>query len=193
TLATVQSLAAQSARGASSPEVFQQAFEGRLIALGKAHDQLTIRRWENADLKDILAAIAAPYASRGGDRIILTGDSVTLSPRAALTLAMAFHELVTNATKYGALSAPAGRVDVRWDMTWGLSRKPDLLRIEWCEQGGPRVAPPTRRGFGIKFIETSIAFELGGTARIYFEETGVRCSMQLKLEGEEEVAPKTPG
>ena len=181
TLATVQSLAAQTAHIATSPAAFQKAFEGRLIALGRAHDQLTIRHWENADLRDILSAIAAPYATGGRDQIALMGDSVTLSPRAALTLAMAFHELATNAAKYGALSVPAGHVDVSWDMTWGLSRKPDRLRIEWCERGGPAVTPPTRRGFGTKFIETSIAFELNGTARIRFEETGVRCTMQLKL------------
>ena len=182
----MQSLAAQTAHGAGSPKAFQQAFEGRLIALGRAHDQLTRRHWENADLRDILAAIAAPYATGGRRRRSLSiGDSVTLSPRAALTLAMAFHELATNAAKYGALSVPDGRVDISWDMTWGLSRKPDELRIDWCEQGGPTVAPPGRRGFGTKFIETSIAFELGGTARIRFEEAGVRCTMQIKLGGAE--------
>ena len=182
TLATVQSLAAQSAHGTSSQADFQQAFEGRLIALGRAHDQLTLRHWESADLRDILAAISAPYATGGRDQIALTGDSVMLSPRAALTLAMAFHELATNAAKYGALSVPEGQVDISWDMTFGLSRRPDQLRIEWCEQGGPTVAPPARRGFGTKFIETSIGFELGGTARIRFEEAGVRCTMQIKLE-----------
>jgi PAS domain S-box-containing protein len=192
TLATVQSLAAQTAHGASSQTAFQQAFEGRLIALGRAHDQLTARHWENADLKDILAAIAAPYETGGVNQIVLNGDSVTLTPRAALTLAMTFHELATNAAKYGALSVPAGRVDISWDMTWGLSRRPDLLRIDWCEQGGPTVAPPARRGFGTKFIETSIAFELGGTARIRFEEAGVRCTMQLKLGGAE-AAKAVPG
>jgi PAS domain S-box-containing protein len=185
TLATVQSLAAQTAHGAGTPKAFQRAFEGRLIALGRAHDQLTARHWENADLKDILVAIAAPYETGGAKQIVLDGDSVTLTPRAALTLAMAFHELATNAAKYGALSVPTGRVDVSWDMTWGLSRKPDDLRIDWCEQGGPAVAPPERRGFGTKFIETSIAFELGGSARIRFEETGVRCTMRLKLGGVE--------
>ena len=114
-----------------------------------------------------------------------------LSPRAALTLAMTFHELATNAAKYGALSVPTGHVDISWDMTWGLSRKPDRLRIEWCERGGPAVTLPTRRGFGTKFIETSIAFELNGSARIRFEEAGVRCTMQLNLGGAEAVA-KTP-
>ena len=184
TLATVQSLAAQTAHAVVSPEDFQQAFEGRLIALAKAHDQLTVRHWESADLKDILAAVAAPYATGGEDQIALSGESVTLAPRAALTLAMAFHELATNAAKYGALSVPTGRVEIRWDMTWGQSGRPNKLRIDWFEQGGPQVAPPTRRGFGTKFIEASMAFELGGTARIRFEETGVRCTMEVQLEGE---------
>jgi PAS domain S-box-containing protein len=192
TLATVQSLAAQTAHAAGSHKAFQQAFEGRLIALGRAHDQLTARHWENADLKDILAAIAAPYETGGAKQIVVDGDSVTLTPRAALTLAMAFHELATNAAKYGALSVPTGRIDVHWDMTFGLSRKPDQLRIDWCEQGGPAVAPPTRRGFGTKFIETSIAFELGGSARIRFEEAGVCCTMRLKLGAEAATKTTSP-
>jgi PAS domain S-box-containing protein len=192
TLATVQSLAAQSAHGSSSQAVFQQAFEGRLIALAKAHDQLTVRHWESADLKDILEAIAAPYATSGDDQIALTGDSITLSPRAALTLAMAFHELATNAAKYGALSVPTGKVDIRWDTTWGKSGKPNQVCIDWRENGGPKVAPPVRRGFGIKFIETSISFEFGGAARLFFDEAGVRCTMQFKLETPEVAAQIAP-
>jgi PAS domain S-box-containing protein len=104
TLATVQSLAAQTARGAHTPAAFRERFEGRLIALSKAHDQLTMHHWENADLRDLLSGSLAPYAGAG--RVVLRGEDLVLRPRAVLTLAMAVHELTTNAAKYGALSIP---------------------------------------------------------------------------------------
>src|SRR5215213_4951637 len=184
TLATVQSLAAQTAHGAPSQKAFQQAFEGRLIALGKAHDQLTLRHWENADLRDILSAVTAPYGTHGYNQIALVGEGVTLPPRAALTLAMAFHELATNAAKYGALSVPSGKVEVRWDAAWAAVQTPSRLQISWHEQGGPPVHAPARRGFGTKFIESSISFELSGTAQMSFDRLGVRCMIELPVENE---------
>ncbi len=116
TLATVQSLASQTARRAASPRDFSESFEGRLIALSKAHDQLTTHHWESADLRNVLAAGLAPHGA-GPERVVLRGEDVRLRPRAVLTLAMAFHELTTNAAKYGALSVPAGRVEVHWQQT----------------------------------------------------------------------------
>jgi two-component sensor histidine kinase len=189
TLATVQSLSAQTAHGAPSQKAFQQAFEGRLIALGKAHDQLTARHWENADLRAILSAITAPYGTHSEEQIALVGEGVTLPPRAALTLAMAFHELATNAAKYGALSVPTGKVEIRWDATLGQLGTPNRLQIGWHEQGGPPVHAPARRGFGTKFIESSISFELGGTARMSFDRLGVRCIMELPVESLGSEAP----
>ena len=118
TLATVQSLATQTARGADSPEGFRHAFEGRLIALSQAHDQLTRRHWRNADLRDIIVATTAPYLASAQDRIVIRGDDLAIRPRTALTLAMALHELTTNAAKYGALSTPSGQVERR------LERRP---------------------------------------------------------------------
>ena len=175
-------MAAQTAHGAPSQKAFQQAFEGRLIALGKAHDQLTLRHWENADLRSILAAITAPYGTHSEDQIVLVGEGVTLPPRAALTLAMAFHELATNAAKYGALSVPRGKVEIRWDATLGRLGTPSRLQIGWHEQGGPPVHAPARRGFGTKFIESSISFELGGTAQMSFDRLGVRCIVDMPVE-----------
>ena len=94
--------------------MFRERFEGRLIALSKAHDQLTMHHWENADLREMLSGSLAPYASAAPDRIVLRGEDLVLRPRAVLTLAMAFHELTTNAAKYGALSVPGGRVEIAW-------------------------------------------------------------------------------
>ena len=138
TLATVQSLASQTARAAPTPAAFRAGFEGRLIALSQAHDQLTKHRWESADLRALLSASFAPY-SAGPERIVLRGEDLVLRPRAVLTLAMTFHELITNAAKYGALSTPAGRIEIRWQPVVAPDG-PATLRIEWQEQDGPPVA-----------------------------------------------------
>ena len=181
TLATVQSLASQSARGAPTPAVFRESFEGRLIALSKAHDQLTRHHWESADLRELVAGSLAPYA--GPERTVLRGEDLVLRPRAVLTLAMAFHELATNAAKYGALSAPGGRVEIQWQPVrpqGGAGH--GLLQIDWAERDGPPVAEPQQRGFGSKLIEGSVAAELGGKVRLRFEPEGLRCEMLIPLE-----------
>ncbi len=177
TLATVQSLAAQTARRAASPRAFSESFEGRLIALSKAHDQLTMHHWESADLRDLLSGAIAPHSGDPG-RVVLRGEDVRLRPRAVLTLAMAFHELITNAAKYGALSEPAGRVEIRWQLMQDETGRP-LLRIDWHEEGGPAVSAPERRGFGSRLIEEGIAAELGGSARLSYEPEGLRCEIAI--------------
>jgi PAS domain S-box-containing protein len=177
TLATVQSLASQSARGAPTPAAFRESFEGRLIALSKAHDQLTMHHWESADLRELVTGSLAPYA--GAERVVLRGEDVVLRPRAVLTLAMAFHELATNAAKYGALSAPGGRIEIRWQQ---VDEGRPKLQIEWQEHGGPVVAEPQQRGFGSKLIEGSVAAELGGSARLLFGPEGLRCEMRIPME-----------
>jgi PAS domain S-box-containing protein len=180
TLATVQSLASQTARGAHTPAVFRERFEGRLIALSKAHDQLTSHHWESADLRELLSGSLAPYAGAGPERVVLRGEDVILRPRAVLTLAMAVHELTTNAAKYGALSVPGGRIEIHWQPERDANGR-SQLRIEWKEQGGPSVAVPEQRSFGSKLIEGSIAAELGGTARLVFEPNGLRCEIVIPL------------
>jgi len=181
TLATVQSLAAQTARGALSPEAFRKAFEGRLLALSQAHDQLTRRHWSSADLRAIVTAAAGPYLVAGQERFQIDGDDVTVTPRVALTLAMVLHELTTNAVKYGALSTAAGRVYV----SWRLEQKPPqpaVLRLDWRESGGPPVVAPERRGFGSRFIEGSVKLELRGTAVLQFHPAGLHCALEVPHE-----------
>ena len=180
TLATVQSLAAQTARAAPSPPLFRERFEGRLAALSKAHDQLTVRHWENADLRELLNSSLAPYVASGANRIVLRGEDLMLRPRAVLTLAMVFHELTTNAAKYGALSVPGGCVEVAWRPVAAPGGA--LLHIEWTEQDGPPVTAPERRGFGSRLIEGSIAAELGGSARLTYAPAGLACAMTMPLE-----------
>ena len=181
TLATVQSLASQTARGTENPEDFRQAFEGRLIALSQAHDQLTRRHWKSADLRDIVEAATAPHVAEARDRIFIDGDPITVTPRVALTLALGLHELTTNASKYGALSVPEGSIEVRWRIERPAGQPP-VLSLEWRERGGPAVATPERKGFGTRFIVGSVASELQGKAELQFDTAGLVCTMQIPLE-----------
>ena len=114
-------------------------------------------------------------------QIAIEGEPITVAPRVALTLALGLHELTTNASKYGALSLPAGRIEVRWR----VERPPSeaaMLWIEWRERGGPPVAVPERQGFGTRFIEGSVASELQGAARLDFAPTGLICTMEIPLD-----------
>jgi PAS domain S-box-containing protein len=181
TLATVQSLATQTARGTDSPEDFRKAFEGRLIALSQAHDQLTRRHWKSADLRDIVEGATAPHLAEAQDRIFIDGDPITVTPRAALTLALGLHELTTNASKYGSLSVPEGSIDVRWRIDRPPSQPPVLV-IEWSERGGPAVTVPSRKGFGTRFIVGSVASELRGKADLAFDAEGLVCTMAIPLD-----------
>ncbi len=180
TLATVQSLAKQTAGSASSAGAFRERFEGRLIALSKAHDQLTMRNWQNADLRAILKAAMAPYVASAREQPVLRGEDVMLRPRAAVTLAMVFHELTTNAAKYGALSVPAGRIEVAWDIRSPTSRKPCLC-IDWREEGGPPVQKPLKKSFGSRFIEGSVPSELHGKAKLIYDPAGLHCTLEIPL------------
>jgi PAS domain S-box-containing protein len=179
TLATVQSLAYQTLRNATSPKQALGDLEARLIALSKAHDVLTRENWEGANLFEIIALAVEPYSSRGEDRLKLQGVDVRLSPAMALALAMALQELATNAVKYGALSNENGQVHIDWSLD--PASGPPRLHLRWAEQGGPPVAPPTRRGFGSRLIERSLAADIGGEVRIRFDPSGVVCTVDAPL------------
>lgn len=179
TLATVQSLARQTLRGTDCPEEVCDAFEARLFALSQAHDQLTREGWQGADLKSIMAATFAPYQICPGDRAYVEGPSVQLGPQAAVALTMVFHELATNAVKYGSLSVPSGQVAVWWSLARG--KDGSSLRIDWQESGGPAVGEPTRCGFGSRLLERAVTRVLRGSAGISFEPCGVRCNMEIPL------------
>jgi PAS domain S-box-containing protein len=180
TLATVQSIAAQTLRGADVDASVRETFEARLFALASAHDVLTEESWDGARLRDIVDRVLRPYLAREG-RFAIEGPDVRLSPQSALALAMALHELATNAAKYGALSSETGRVSVVW-ATAGRDGSRRLL-LRWAESGGPPVEPPRRKGFGSRLIERGFAGELGGEARIAFEPAGVVCAIDVPLAG----------
>ena len=179
-LATVQSVAVQTLRNAKDTQEASALFEARLMALARAHDVLTQESWEGARLKAIVAGAVAPFQALADDRFDVKGPDVWVSPQFALALAMALHELGTNAVKYGALSNGSGRVEVVWSAPGrGSGRR---LILDWRESGGPPVKAPERRGFGSRLIERSLANDLGGEARLEFAPTGLVCTIEAKLD-----------
>jgi PAS domain S-box-containing protein len=180
TLATVQSIASQTLRNSDNPDEARSAIETRLFALSRAHDVLTRENWEGAGLKEIVTQAMAPYRHEQEDRLHIAGPEVRLSPSMALAFAMALHELATNAVKYGALSDASGEIRV----AWRLNKRDEAihLHLTWTESGGPPVAPPTRRGFGTRLIERSLAQDLQGEVRIAFEPTGLVCTVDAPVQ-----------
>ncbi|WP_457091813.1 sensor histidine kinase [Microvirga sp. P5_D2] len=179
TLATVQAIVSQTLRNAPTPPEARALIEQRMIALSRAHDVLTQEKWEGADLHAIIDQALAPFRESGNDRFRVWGPALRLSPRMALDLAMALHELATNAVKYGALSNASGTVDLTWEVDVGST--PPRLKLRWQEHGGPPVEAPSRRGFGTRLIERSLAQDLGGEARIEFARTGVICTVDTPI------------
>lgn len=179
TLSTVQSIAAQTMRG-EDPRQALVAFESRLLALSKTHDALTSNSWQAAPLRRLLEQELIPYCGNQLRRCRIEGDDLQLSPKAALALGMAFHELATNAAKYGALSCADGRVRV----TWHVDEKADpaCLHLDWTESDGPPVQPPSRRSFGSRLIEHGLAHELAGEVQMKFEPAGLTCTIRVPLE-----------
>ena len=179
TLATVQSVAGQTMRNAGSLEAARESFESRLLALSRAHDVLTRENWDGASLHEIVAQALEPYRAHGADRFVQRGPEVRLIPRTALAVAMALQELATNAVKYGALSNHTGSITVEWSVD-PASPSP-RLHLRWEESGGPDVKPPSRRGFGTRLIERSLAQELEGEVKVAFRQTGVVCTIDAPL------------
>jgi two-component sensor histidine kinase len=176
TLSTVQAIADQTLRTNADPASFREAFESRLMALSDTHNLLTATNWVSADLREVAQLEFRPY---GSERYRLRGPAVALSPARALALGLLFHELATNAAKYGALASGDGRVEV----VWRVRREggEPSLEIDWREHDGPPVAPPTRRGFGSRLIERSLQGQLGGEASLDYAADGVRCRIRLPL------------
>ena len=179
TLATVQSIAAQSLRHGSDVNSVRQSFEARLIALSQAHNLLTRDNWTGVSLAELIASELSPYDGDHGERVIVTGEAVWLPPNTAVALGMAFHELATNAVKYGALSNHDGRVQVTWTLAPGSG--PRQIRIVWRESGGPPVTPPDRRGFGTRVIVGGLAHQLDGVVDLDFARDGVVCTIVFTL------------
>jgi two-component sensor histidine kinase len=175
-LAVVQAIARQTAQQAGSVAEFVDGFGQRLRALAGAQDLLVAENWAGAHLDDLIRSQVGHYAPDEG-RVITEGPPVSLSPEATQTLALALHELATNAAKHGALSNDGGIVRVEWRVT---GTPPDeVIELDWRESGGPPVSPPAQRGFGRIVIEFNVARSLNAEVRLDFEPEGVHARFTI--------------
>jgi two-component sensor histidine kinase len=184
TLATVQSIVAQTLRGADAGTRTRDTLTARILALSKAHDVLTNEQWSGADLGEIVAQASHPFRTGlGEERFEFAGPPVRLPPKTAIAVALATHELATNAVKYGALSNTDGKVSFTWKLS-GRGAKRELEMV-WRERDGPRVTPPTRTGFGTRLIERGLAADLNGDVSIAYPVDGVVCTIRARLDPEQ--------
>ncbi|WP_181955337.1 PAS domain-containing sensor histidine kinase [Paracoccus liaowanqingii] len=179
TLAIVQSLAKQSFKNDLPSDVARSNFNARLSALAAAHNLLTRRHWEKALLLEIISSSVHATAGPAAVQVTSKGPDVVVSPQTAVSLAMAIHELSTNAIKYGALSSDRGTIAVRWDVISTVDRP--RLHLEWKENGGPAVTAPTQKGFGLRMIEQGLAAELQGQVTLEFAPGGLHCIIDAPL------------
>jgi PAS domain S-box-containing protein len=175
TLATVISIAHQSFSEDKSFDDAQSSFNSRIRALAQSHTRLADANWSGISLETIIRDETAPY--RNSSNVSILGPGVILSPKCAVSLGMAIHELTTNAAKYGALSAKNGSIQVSWESAAADKE----VRITWVERGGPTVRPPQRSGFGRRLLERALAADLDGTVKLDFREEGLTCLIAFPL------------
>jgi two-component sensor histidine kinase/PAS domain-containing protein len=172
TLATIQAISRQTLRAARDLPSAREALDRRICSLAHAHDLLTVRAWTGANLTDVVMRAMDAFTPT---QVKILGNAIDVSPKHALSLSLALHELATNATKYGALSCSEGRVSVQWGIHKGM------LQLDWEERGGPPVAPPTKKGFGSRLLEDLVVRDLAGHTKLIYDVAGVRCSITATL------------
>jgi PAS domain S-box-containing protein len=176
TLTTVISIAHQSFKKSQPFDVALQSFDARIRALAQTHTRLAEANWSGISLRTLINDEIAPY--RNDDNVRILGPDISLSPKCALSLGMAFHELATNAAKYGALSAKRGSIEVKW----ALNSLGDQARLTWIESGGPTVTAPQHAGFGRLLLEKALASDLNGIVKLDFHVSGLRCLIEFPLD-----------
>jgi len=179
-LAVVTAIASQTARNSDTIDTFSQNFLARLHALSGAHSLLTERNWKATSLSDLVEKVLSPYLMLDS-QLDIGGPLVWLQPKAALSVSMVMHELLTNAAKYGALSAPSGRLSIQW-----TTEANGETRIRWCEIGVGPVSPPSRRGFGSAMINASVRHELKGQVAVKYGPDGVEVDLVIPMGASEE-------
>ncbi|MFD1983635.1 HWE histidine kinase domain-containing protein [Mesorhizobium newzealandense] len=183
TLATVQSIVWQASRANSDPRAIREAVESRLFALARSHNLLTRENWHSAGLLDVLHDALEPFGVTDGrsERLVIAGENIRLSTKAALALGIAFNELATNAVKYGAFSNDKGSIQIDWTIEpTSVGRR---LILSWQEKDGPPVTPPSRQGFGSRVIERGLTHELEGTVQLDYRPDGLICTMNIPVPG----------
>jgi len=184
TLATVLSIARQSFAKDMPVDAARRSFEGRLRALAQTHTRLAEASWDGVLLATLVEDELAPYRIDDGAKVEIEGPPVIFTPRQAVVVGMALHELAANAAKYGALTRKRGRVAVRW-----AQPKDGPFAIEWRETGGPAVTAPKRSGFGRLLLERALAADLRGTVALDFSAEGLVCRITLPLEAAPDARP----
>jgi PAS domain S-box-containing protein len=177
-LMVIQSIARRTARTAGTMEEFESRFERRLQGLAASHDVLVRENWHGAPLASLVRQQLVPFVEIQSSRFELAGPDVVITAEAAQAIGLAIHELATNAIKYGALSEPSGRVKVSW-MFDGNAGKPGPLVLNWTEQGGPPVSPPSRKGFGHVVIGEMVERALNGKVAVDFSHQGLKWSVSI--------------
>ena len=173
TLANIRALVVQTSRSAETLTGFVEGLDGRIQSMAKAHSLLSEARWEGVSITRLLREELEPFGPR--DNVVtIEGVDLVLTPKSALSLSLAIQELATNAAKFGALSTSEGTVAVRWALTGE-----NCISLSWAEAGGPRVRPPTRRGFSLALIECALAMKTGGRATLRYEPDGIVCDVFL--------------
>jgi two-component sensor histidine kinase len=183
-LAVVQSLAQLTPFEDKAQYV--QALSGRIGSLARAHSLLSTGRWSGVDLHDLLRLELDPYGGEGGGQVVIDGPPALIDAQAAQSLALVIHELATNASKYGALSRPLGRLNVSW--IWDAG---DVLRLVWREDAGAIVAPPARRGFGSTLIESAVK-QVGGRVELTWRPQGLKVRLDILKGALPRAAESTP-
>jgi two-component system CheB/CheR fusion protein len=178
TLATVLAIVHQTLRDAQSLDQARSTFDARIGALTQTQDILNDEAWVGTKIANIVAGAIEPQLG-GAKRFRISGPDVELDPRSAMALAMALHELFTNAVKYGALSNAAGHVDLAWSIAGEAEHR--RLEMHWKESGGPPVEPPQNRGFSSRMIELTLAGVPGGSAQIVYRKDGLVCTLTVSM------------
>jgi two-component sensor histidine kinase len=177
-LASVMSIFEMTRRGAGTMDSLAADFRGRLTALSNIHSAVFNAGGQEVSLVDVVNSTLAPYRSDGSGRFRVDGPDVAVSGEAGTTLALCFHELATNAIKYGALSSPKGQIVLHWELSAGP--EPDLT-IVWAETGGPAVVAPSPAGYGTRYMRSALAGLFGKPPEFVFATSGLRCTMHGPL------------
>ena len=179
TLANVRAMMGATAKSSGTVEEFVRDFSARIVSLADTHSMLTDDYWQTASLQALLEAELRHYETQNKPRIVLKGPNVLLIADIAIPVGMAFHELASNSSKFGALSRTNGRLAVRWSIA--RSGDTQMVNLKWQERGGPRVDQPTRRGFGTTLLEKVIAVQCNAQIELDFHPDGLRFTMALPL------------
>jgi two-component sensor histidine kinase len=176
TLATVAAIVSQSLRSLQGVEHAQKAIEGRLLALGRAHDLIVLASWSATDLRAVVRSAIEAFDDPDESKFSISGPDIRINSGAVIAVAMTLNELCTNATKYGAFSVPKGCVDLHWT----IDQQTQRLHLTWTEKDGPLIQPPAKRSFGTKLIET-LGRQLRGNVQLTYADRGFAYGFDVPL------------